>query len=155
VPVKPQERQITSCMARTGQHARPSHKHCKACAKHAHAPRPRARTCLHGFIQANSNHTVCHVIRSMSCHKCSEISRGLLGPPNPYSRNRFGLTDRCFNVVQPSTRSTPHWHRPSPTTSKTNRQSKKKEPNGIIIETKGQECSNDGLTKMEVGKTKV
>ena len=33
-----QERQITSCINRGGQHARPSHKHCKACAKHAHAP---------------------------------------------------------------------------------------------------------------------
>ena len=30
VPVTPQERQITSCMARGGQHARPPHKHCKA-----------------------------------------------------------------------------------------------------------------------------
>jgi hypothetical protein len=47
VPVKPQLRQITSCRARAGQHARPSHKHCKACAKHAHAPPPRARTRLH------------------------------------------------------------------------------------------------------------
>ena len=44
VPVKPQERQITSCMARAGQHARPSHKHCKPCAKHACAPRPRVCT---------------------------------------------------------------------------------------------------------------
>ena len=37
MPVKPQLRQITSCRARAGQHARPSHKHCKPCAKHAHA----------------------------------------------------------------------------------------------------------------------
>ena len=29
MPVTPQERQITSCMARAGQHAHPSHKHCK------------------------------------------------------------------------------------------------------------------------------
>jgi hypothetical protein len=35
--VTPQERQITSCRAGGGQHARPSHKHCKACAKHAQA----------------------------------------------------------------------------------------------------------------------
>jgi len=42
--VKPQLRQITSCMARAGQHARPSHKHCKACAKHAHAPYVRSET---------------------------------------------------------------------------------------------------------------
>jgi len=49
VPVKPQERQITSCMARAGQHAHPSHKHCKASAKHVHAPRPRACTRLHDF----------------------------------------------------------------------------------------------------------
>ena len=49
VPVKPQERQITSCRARAGQHARPSHKHCNACAKHAYAPRPRVSTGLHGF----------------------------------------------------------------------------------------------------------
>ena len=41
--------QITSCLGRTGQHARPSRKHCKACAKHAHAPSPRARTRLHKF----------------------------------------------------------------------------------------------------------
>ena len=33
-PVKPQLRQITSCRARAGQHARPSHKHCKVCANH-------------------------------------------------------------------------------------------------------------------------
>ena len=42
-------RQITSCLRRDGQHARPSHKHCKACVKHAHAPPPRARACLRGF----------------------------------------------------------------------------------------------------------
>jgi hypothetical protein len=47
--VKPQLRQITSCRARAGQHARPSHKHCKPCAKHAHAPPPRVRTCLRDF----------------------------------------------------------------------------------------------------------
>ena len=48
-PVKPQERQITSCRARGGQHARPSHKHCKACAKYAHAPPQRASTSLYDF----------------------------------------------------------------------------------------------------------
>jgi hypothetical protein len=53
VTVKPQERQITSCMARGGQHVHPSHKHCKPCAKDAHAPRPRAFTCTlaaSGFV---------------------------------------------------------------------------------------------------------
>ena len=35
--MKPQLRQITSCRARAGQHARPSHKHCKPCAKHVYA----------------------------------------------------------------------------------------------------------------------
>ena len=40
---------ITSCMAMARQHARPSHKHCKACANHAHAPPPRDRTCLRNF----------------------------------------------------------------------------------------------------------
>ena len=50
VPVKPQERQITSCRARGGQHARLSHKHCKPCAKHAHAPLPRGRIRLHVCI---------------------------------------------------------------------------------------------------------
>ena len=35
----------------TRAHARRSRKHCKACAKHAHAPPPRARTRLHGFYQ--------------------------------------------------------------------------------------------------------
>ena len=34
---------------RAGQHARPSHKHCKACTKNARAPRPRARTRLYDF----------------------------------------------------------------------------------------------------------
>ena len=56
VPVKPQERQITSCRARAGQHARPSHKHCKPCAKHAHAQRPRARTRLHDFHLVEFSH---------------------------------------------------------------------------------------------------
>ena len=37
MPVNPQERQITSCRARAGQHARPSHKYCKVCANHAYA----------------------------------------------------------------------------------------------------------------------
>jgi hypothetical protein len=46
VPVTPQERQITSCRARAGQHARPSHKHCKACANHAYAPWSRVHTGL-------------------------------------------------------------------------------------------------------------
>jgi hypothetical protein len=40
----PPERQITSCITRAGQHARPSHKHCKACVNHAHATQIRART---------------------------------------------------------------------------------------------------------------
>ena len=53
---KPQERQITSCRARAGQHARLSHKHCKACAKHAHAPPPRAFTCLHDFHLVEFSH---------------------------------------------------------------------------------------------------
>jgi hypothetical protein len=35
---------ILSCMERTGQNTRPSHKHCKPCAKHAHAPRSRVHT---------------------------------------------------------------------------------------------------------------
>ena len=53
-PVKPQLRQITSCMAR--QHARPSHKHCKPCAKHAHAPPPRPCTRLHDFHLVEFSH---------------------------------------------------------------------------------------------------
>ena len=36
-------------MGRAGQHARSSRKHCKACAVHAHAPPPRARTRLYVF----------------------------------------------------------------------------------------------------------
>ena len=56
VPVKPQLRQITSCRARAGQHARRSHKHCKPCAKHAHAPWPRACTCLHDFHLVEFSH---------------------------------------------------------------------------------------------------
>ena len=33
-----------------------SHKHCKVCAKHAHAPPPRARTCLHDFHLVEFSH---------------------------------------------------------------------------------------------------
>ena len=62
-PLKPQrKRQITSCLGRTGQHARPSRKHCKACAVHAHAPPPRARTRLHGF------HSVGNSIQPVPVH---------------------------------------------------------------------------------------
>ena len=43
------KRQITSCLGRTGQHARRSRKHCKPCAKHAHDAPPRARTRLYKF----------------------------------------------------------------------------------------------------------
>ena len=38
------------------QHARPSHKHCKPCAKHAHAPRPRARTRFCDFHLVEFSH---------------------------------------------------------------------------------------------------
>ena len=38
------------------QHAHPSHKHCKACAKHAHAPPPRACTCLCDFHLVEFSH---------------------------------------------------------------------------------------------------
>jgi hypothetical protein len=62
--VKPQERQITSCVARVGQHARPSHKHCKACAKHAHAPPSGARTRLHGFHHVEFSHQPVHLIEN-------------------------------------------------------------------------------------------
>ena len=49
-PLKPQENeQITSCLRSDGQHARSSCKHCKACARHAHALSIRARTRLHKF----------------------------------------------------------------------------------------------------------
>ena len=54
--MKPQERQITSCRARAGQHARPSHKHCKARAQHAHAPPPRECTRLHDFHLVEFSH---------------------------------------------------------------------------------------------------
>jgi hypothetical protein len=36
-------------VARAGQHARPTHKHCKPCANHVHAPLSRACTGLHDF----------------------------------------------------------------------------------------------------------
>ena len=55
-PVKPQQTKITSCRVRAGQHARPSHKHCKACAKHAHATRPRGRTGLYDFHLVEFSH---------------------------------------------------------------------------------------------------
>ena len=56
-PLKPQENeQITSCLGSDGQHARPSCKHCKACAKHAHAPPPRARTRLYKFHSVGISH---------------------------------------------------------------------------------------------------
>ena len=54
--MKPQLRQITSCRARAGQHARPSHKHCKPCAKHAQGPPPRACACLHDFHLVELSH---------------------------------------------------------------------------------------------------
>jgi len=54
--VKPQERQITSCLKRAGQHARPTYKHCKACAKHAHAPYTRTCIGLHGFHLVEFSH---------------------------------------------------------------------------------------------------
>ena len=54
--MKPQERQITSCRARGGQHARPSHKHCKPCDKHAQVPSPRACTGLHDFHLVEFSH---------------------------------------------------------------------------------------------------
>jgi len=56
VPVTPREPQITSCRARAGQHARLSHKHCKACAKHAHAPSPCAGARLHDFHLVEFSH---------------------------------------------------------------------------------------------------
>ena len=56
MPVKPQERQITSCINRAGQHARPSHKHCKPCAKHAHPPPPRVNTRLSDFHLVEFSH---------------------------------------------------------------------------------------------------
>jgi len=43
-------------MAKNGQDARRTHKHCKACAKHAHALPPRARTCLHDFHLVEFSH---------------------------------------------------------------------------------------------------
>ena len=52
----PQLRQITSCRARVGQQARPSHKHCKPCDNDAYAPRPRARTGLHDFHLVEFSH---------------------------------------------------------------------------------------------------
>ena len=79
VPVKPQLRQITSCRARGGQHARPSHKHCKPCAKHAHAPWPRARTRLHDFHLVEFSHQPVPSQRNnnlkQQCHGAGETSR--------------------------------------------------------------------------------
>ena len=49
-------RQITSCLGRDGQHARRTCKHCKPCAKHAHAPPPRARTRLYKFHSVGNSH---------------------------------------------------------------------------------------------------
>ena len=40
---------ITSCLGSDGQHAPRTHKHCRPCARHAHATPLRARTRLHGF----------------------------------------------------------------------------------------------------------
>ena len=54
--MKPQERQITRCRTRAGQHARSSHKHCKPCAKHAHAPPPRYCTRLHDLHLVEFSH---------------------------------------------------------------------------------------------------
>ena len=73
VPVKPQLQQITSCRARAGQHARPSHKHCKPCAKHAHAPPPRAGTRLHDFHLVEFSH---HPVPSQSNNKLKQQGDG-------------------------------------------------------------------------------
>ena len=43
-------------MARAGQHAHPSHKHCKPCANHAYAPWPRVNTSLHDFHLMEFSH---------------------------------------------------------------------------------------------------
>jgi hypothetical protein len=48
VPVKPQERKLR--VAGKGQNARPSQKHCKACAKHAHAWYIGARARLYARV---------------------------------------------------------------------------------------------------------
>jgi len=50
------EWEITSCRAWAGQHAHPSHKHCKPCAKHAHASPSRGRTCVHDFHLVEFSH---------------------------------------------------------------------------------------------------
>ena len=43
-------------MTRAGQHARSSHKHCKACAKHAHGPLTGDRPRLHDFHLVEFSH---------------------------------------------------------------------------------------------------
>ena len=63
------KRQITSCLGRTGQHARPSRKHCKPCAKHAHAPPPRARTRLYKFHSVGNLHQSVPVQWTTTCNK--------------------------------------------------------------------------------------
>jgi hypothetical protein len=77
VPVKPQERQITSCRARGEQHARPSHKHCKPCAKHARAPPPRACTRLRDFHLVEFSHqpVPVPVKQQVETTVCGETSR--------------------------------------------------------------------------------
>jgi len=42
-------------MAKNGQDARRTHKHCKACAKHAHATPPRAHTRLYDLWNFHTN----------------------------------------------------------------------------------------------------
>ena len=88
VPVTPQERQITSCRARGGQHARPSHKDFEACAKYAHAPPQRASTSLYDF-----HYELLHVLKlyiictgMLLCTKVHTCTKKRANTVNTYSR---------------------------------------------------------------------
>ena len=63
------KRQITSCLGRTGQHARPSRKHCKPCDKHAHHAPLRARARLYKF------HSVGNSIQPVPVHINNDLKQ--------------------------------------------------------------------------------
>ena len=61
--------QITSCLGSDGQHARPSRKHCKPCAKHAYDAPLRARARLYKF------HSVGNSIQPVPVHMNNDLKQ--------------------------------------------------------------------------------
>jgi hypothetical protein len=120
--VNPQERQITSCRARAGQHARTSHKHCKACAKHAHAPHTHP---VHigtvsiqwnfSFLKFQTTSTCAHAAHVDIMYRIKKYIMNSVYPHpvrlNLTVRSTFQwrtMNHECFPHLQP-----PHHHHPN------------------------------------------